>query len=263
MLHGRGGNRDPDQVAFAKKGGAVYAGTLQQAQTLLAGAEGAGELGNKTYQGAANQALNKDLADLARDALDNGKIDNEAVFERAVLRLNQAQQAGEGGRTDRILGVQADATVRNGSVSIAMDVNGSGGKAGVDGAMITFANGRSYTFDNLRDGGGPPKEMAARVAQAGDGGQSNATFDVVGSAAIGHGGSTQIFRAADGPVGAPVIKENGSFDGNSAAVGQFWAPNSVMRQYGLGHEARRDRLNGGSDRAPETAAPPGTPSENR
>ena len=245
-----------DQVAVATRDGSrVYTGTLQRAQTILAGTDDSA-IKTQAYEGAANVALAQDLNALQADAFD-GKIDYETAFNRAVQVLTRAETAGQGGvSTTVISGAKADITLRNGSTAVALDAQGAGaGKSAIETARIEFATG-SYSLANIFDGTGTDGAMDARLAQAGDGGNSNATFEVVDRATVGREATTHLFGAQQGSVGrGDVVNQGGGVDGNLGAVGQFWGRQSAMHELGMAKVARLDRLNGGTDAAPATAEP--------
>ena len=249
-----------DQVAVATRDGSrVYTGTLQRAQTILAGTDDSA-IKTQAYEGAANVALAQDLNALQADAFD-GKIDYEAAFNRAVQVLTRAETAGQGGvSTTVISGAKADITLKNGSTVVALDAQGAGaGRSAIETARIEFATG-SYSLANIFDGTGTDGAMDARLAQAGDGGTSNATFEVVDKGTVGREATTHLFGAPQGSVGrGDVVNQGGGVDGNLGAVGQFWGRQSAMHELGMAKVARLDRLNGGTDAAPATAEPAARP----
>jgi len=248
-----------DQVAVAtREGSKVYTGTLQRAQTILAGTDGS-DVKTQAYEGAANIALAQDLNSLQADAFD-GKIDYEAAFNRAVQMLTRAETAGQGGASTTVMSAKADITLRNGSTAVALDAQNAGaGRAATETARIEFATG-SYSLGNIFDGTGTDGAMDARLAQAGDGGTPHATFDVVDRATVGREATTHVFGAKYGSVGrGDVVNQGGGVDGNLGAVGQMWSRHSAMHELGLGQVARLDRLNGGTDAAPAVPAPAAKP----
>ncbi len=218
----------------------IYAGTVQQSQTILSGIAGSTVKSN-SYEDDANRDLGRDLNSLLRDAQDNDVIDDEATLRRVVGMLTRPGSARAGGRSYELMNVMDDFALNNGSATLAIDTEAIGRHTAIDSATITFANG-GYTVLDMFDAGGQGGRMDVRVAQPRDAVGPVATFDVIDEKTVGHRSSTHVFGKDHGSVGKDVVSRGGVVDGNFGSVGQYWAPDSAMAHMGLGRVARRDRL---------------------
>lgn len=232
-----------DQIGVGRQSGAqVYGGTIDSNQTILAGEWGDPHVRNQVYDGAANANLTQALNALKADAAD-GTINDQAAYQRTVAMLNSPGTAGAGGRTAEIMDLQADHVLVNGSMKIAVDCEALNDKVAVaENAKFTFADGSEHTISNIWNRRGNDGAIGARLAQAGDGGQSKGTFAVIDADTMGHVGTSHVFGAAHGSVGKYVLDVQGNFDGNLGTVGKFWARGSVMENLGMGYVALRDRF---------------------
>jgi hypothetical protein len=239
------GRQQVSQVAVAVAAkdpslAAIYAGTVQQGQTILSGIAGSTVKSN-SYEDDANRDLGRELNSLLRDAQDNDVIDDEATFRRVVGMLTRPGSARAGGHSHEMMNVMDDFALNNGSAKLAIDTEAIGSQTAIDSAKITFANG-GYTVLDMFDAGGQGGRMDVRVAQPQDALGPVATFDVIDEKTVGDRSSTHVFGKDHGSVGKDVVFRGGGVDGNFGSVGQYWAPDSAMAQMGLGRVARRDRL---------------------
>jgi hypothetical protein len=241
----RDGGRQVSQVALAvatKESSRVeiYAGTVQQGQTLLSGIAGS-TLRTNSYADAANRALSLQLNSLLRDAEDNGAIDDEAALRRTMAMLSRPAAAGAGGRSHEVMNVMDDVALNNGSARLVVDTRSVDPQPVADSATITFASGTravlGFSGNTAQDG-----LMNVRLAQAEPASGPIPTFDVVDEKTVGHQASTHIFGQDHGSQGKDVVTRGGGVNGNLGSVGQYWASDSAMAQLGLGRVARRDRL---------------------
>jgi hypothetical protein len=236
-----------DQVAVARQTGEqLYGGTIDSKQTVLVGEWGDPHVRLGAVTGQANANLSAALNALKADAAD-GKIDDQAAFHRTVSMLADPSRAlgtaGLGGQTTEVMDLQADHVLRNGSMTIAVDVEARDKQvAFAENAMFTFADGSKHTITNIWNRSGRDGALGVRAAQAGDGGQSNGTFFVVDAQTMGRVGSTHAYGAAHGSAFKYVLDVEGNFDASIGTVGQVWDRNSAMQGFGLGQVELLDRF---------------------